>query len=187
MIQGLFAIGLAMRSTQHRTTSPVVSERLTAHLDDLNQVILQIRTAIVDLHSATRTSGLRAAMTDQIVEITTGCAIRTTVRMSGPLNAVPADIAHHAVAVLREAVTNVVRHSDAAAVTVSLVADDALTVVVTDDGLGIPDGIVPSGLRNMADRAVAEGGSCRVSVPAGGGTRIAWTAPLAPAVAGRTG
>ncbi len=177
VIQRLFAIGLAMQSTQRRTKSPAVSERLSVHLDELNEVILEIRTAIFDLHSATRASSLRATITSLVTEVTTEAPIRATVRIAGAMDALAPDIAAHAVAVVREAVTNAVRHSQAADVTVTVTVDDGLTINVIDNGVGIPDGITASGLQNMADRAAAAGGTFRTSKPTGGGTTITWSAP----------
>ncbi len=57
------------------------------------------------------------------------------------------------------------------------VADD-LTLVIEDNGRGIPADITPSGLTNLADRATEAGGHCDVSQRDTGGTRVCWTAPL---------
>ncbi|MDN7120390.1 sensor histidine kinase [Nocardioides sp. ChNu-153] len=75
--------------------------------------------------------------------------------------------------VLREAITNVVRHSGARRCAVTL-ADDRL--VVADDGRGgpYPPG---NGLRGIAERVRAAGGTLVVDEAPGGGTRVevAWT------------
>ena len=62
------------------------------------------------------------------------------------------------VAVVRELVTNVVRHADAQRVTVTVTAGDEIRVTVTDDGCGLPPVTVRSGLANLADRAERRGG-----------------------------
>ncbi len=56
VIQRLFAVGLALQGTIPRARSAEVQQRLTDCVDDLQQVIQEIRTAIFDLHGASRGS-----------------------------------------------------------------------------------------------------------------------------------
>lgn len=67
--------------------------------------------------------------------------------------------------VLREAITNVVRHSGAARCEVR-VSDDAITI--TDDGRGSPVLTFGNGLRGLAERVAAEGGRLTVDSDATG-------------------
>lgn len=69
--------------------------------------------------------------------------------------------------VLRESVTNVVRHSDAAAVVIEL---GPRGISVTDDGTGC-DGSEGNGLRGMRERVAGMGGTLAVG-PATPGTRV---------------
>lgn len=69
--------------------------------------------------------------------------------------------------VVREAVTNVVRH--AGAVTCTITADEA-SVSVTDDGRGIPTDAPGSGLRGLAERVEASGGRLTVTSSTAGTT-----------------
>ena len=59
---------------------------------------------------------------------------------------------------VRELVTNVVRHAGASRVTILVTTTDEACVVVTDDGHGLPPIAVRSGLANLADRAERRGG-----------------------------
>ena len=52
VIQRLFAVGLALQGTIPRARSAEVQQRLSDCVDDLQQVIQEIRTAIFDLHGA---------------------------------------------------------------------------------------------------------------------------------------
>ncbi|MGY1900426.1 sensor histidine kinase, partial [Nocardia gipuzkoensis] len=82
-------------------------------------------------------------------------------------------------AVLREAVSNVVRHADASTVAVELHVKDDVTIEVTDDGAGVPADISRrSGLANLAARAENAGGSFSVTNRPEGGTVLRWAAPL---------
>ncbi|MEC3982229.1 sensor histidine kinase [Amycolatopsis sp. H20-H5] len=179
VIQRLFAIGLAMQGTYRHAKSPIVSKRLAEHIDQLHEVIQEIRTTIFDLHADTTGAlGLRTRLQNAITEVTANATIRTTVRMSGPLDVVPDALAEHAECVLREAVSNAVRHAKAADLSVTVSLDDDLVIDVTDNGVGLPEIVARSGLRNLEQRAAEAGGSCTITRPDTGGTRLAWTAPL---------
>ena len=65
-------------------------------------------------------------------------------------------------------------------------ADGRLAIEVADDGVGGADPARGFGLRGLADRVEALGGTLRVDSPPGGGTRIEATIPLEPARAGST-
>lgn len=72
--------------------------------------------------------------------------------------------------VLREAVTNVVRHSRASRCDVEL---GPSTLTVTDDGVGRSDHVEGNGLRGVRERVAAAGGELTVTDrPDGPGTRL---------------
>jgi signal transduction histidine kinase len=125
----LFAIGLAMQGTHRRATSPAVAGRLAEHIDQLHDVIQDIRTAIFDLHAdPTDTPGLRTTLHEAITQLTADASLRTTVRMSGPVDAAPTRLAEHAVAVVCEAVSNAVRHAHAHESVVTISVEDLVIV-----------------------------------------------------------
>jgi signal transduction histidine kinase len=179
VIQRLFAIGLGMQGTHRRAKNPDVVRRLSEHIDQLHEVIQDIRTAIFDLQTVpSDRPKLRSTLHDAITELTADTPLLTTVRMSGPLDVVSAELAQHAEAVVREAVSNAVRHADARELMVTISVEDDLVIGVTDNGVGIPDTVARSGLHNLQRRAVEAGGACTVERLDGGGTRLAWTAPV---------
>jgi signal transduction histidine kinase len=179
VIQRLFAIGLGMQSTQRRAKSPTVASRLSDHIDQLQQVIQDIRAAIFDLHAEPATMpSLRASLNDIITELTSEAPMRTTVRIAGTLDVVPAELVAHVEAVAREAVSNAVRHSRASELSVSVSAGDELTIDVSDNGVGIPGDITPSGLANMRQRAESNSGACSITSLPQGGTQVVWSVPL---------
>ena len=103
---------------------------------------------------------------------------RTTVQFVGPLSVVDAGLADHAEAVVREAVSNAVRHANATTLTVNVKVDDDLTIEVVDNGPGISGDITGSGLTNLRRRAEDVGGAFTVENVASGGTLVRWSAPL---------
>jgi signal transduction histidine kinase len=178
VIQRLFAVGLALQGTIPRARVPEVQERLTGCVDDLQEVIQEIRTAIFDLHGAqSGMTRLRQRLDEAIAQFADP-KMRTTVQISGPLSVVGAGLADHAEAVVREAVSNAVRHANATTIAVTIVVADDLCIEVVDNGSGMKGEITGSGLTNLRQRADDAGGSfTAVAVPAGG-TKLRWCAPL---------
>src|ERR1700751_2306002 len=90
------------------------------------------------------------------------------------------EVAEQALAALREALSNAARHAHAREVegTVDAGSDGMLTIQVTDDGTGIPNGGRRSGLRNLAGRAEKLGGELRLEPADPGaakpGPRLEW-------------
>jgi signal transduction histidine kinase len=82
--------------------------------------------------------------------------------------------------ILSEALTNVVKHAQAAAVDVSIEQRErVLDLSVRDDGVGGADRN-GSGLAGLADRVGALGGTIRLMSPPGGGTRLYVSLPVGP-------
>jgi signal transduction histidine kinase len=157
---------------------PEVKERLTDCVDDLQNVIQEIRTAIFDLHGAqTGITRLRQRLDEAIAQFADP-KTRTTVQFSGPLSVVDAALADHAEAVVREAVSNAVRHANATTLTINVVVGDELCIEVADNGRGVPSDVTGSGLTNLRQRAEDAGGSFILEAPPTGGTRLRWCAPL---------
>ncbi|MCX4092432.1 GAF domain-containing protein [Nocardia sp. alder85J] len=182
VIQRLFAIGMSLQGTVSRTKVPEVQARIGDAVDDLQDVVQEIRTSIFDLHGSMLPSAHLRQRIEQAVRQQVGdAAIRTSVRVTGPLSVVDTELAEHAEAVVREAVSNAVRHADPDTIDLDITVADDLTIAVVDDGCGIPADIVASGLDNLVQRAKSCGGSCTVGPVTdrgGRGTRLVWSVPL---------
>jgi signal transduction histidine kinase len=82
--------------------------------------------------------------------------------------------------VCSEAIANVVKYASASRVRVSVTTDGSrVSVAVEDDGVGGADLTRGSGLRGLADRVEALGGTFRVKSPPRHGTRLAAEIPFA--------
>lgn len=82
--------------------------------------------------------------------------------------------------VIREAVSNAVRHGDATTVSIAAeVVDGMLHLEVEDNGCGVDERAVGvgNGTRNITARATRRGGNCRISRQADGGTKVTWKVP----------
>ena len=84
------------------------------------------------------------------------------------------DSVHDALArIVREAITNAVRHGGAHAVAVRLTANDGVSLTIEDDGSGLPaDTTHGFGLLSMRERADGLGGTLRVSPGRERGVRV---------------
>ena len=178
VIQRLFAVGLALQGTIPRARAPEVQQRLSEYVDDLQSVILEIRTTIFDLHGpATGMTRLRQRLDEAIAQYSDG-ALHITTQFIGPLSVVDAALAGHAEAVVREAVSNAVRHAQATELTVTVKVEDDLSIEVEDNGCGMSERTKRSGLTNMRYRAEKVGGTMTIDTPPTGGTLLRWSAPL---------
>ncbi|MEU4839733.1 sensor histidine kinase [Nocardia testacea] len=181
VIQRLFALGLGLQGTLQRARSDEVRARLGETIDDLQSIMQEIRHSIFDLHSTTTTesAGYRRHLHGIVNELTAETDLRTTIRLSGPVTVLAPPLSDDIEAVLREAVSNVVRHARATTLSVELRVGDEVTVEVADDGVGPASGIRRrSGLANLRVRAERTGGHCTVGRRPTGGTVLCWSAPL---------
>jgi len=180
VIQRLFAVGMDLQGSIARARSPELAARLTRNVDELQSTISEIRATIFDLGPLARSdTDFRHRIQNAITELTEDRDLATTVRILGPMIAVEPELAEHAEAVVIEAISNTVRHSGATSLIVEVAVADELTINVIDNGRGIPaDNQRRSALANMAQRAEQLGGSCHITSPPDGGTRVRWTAPL---------
>jgi two-component system sensor histidine kinase DevS len=179
VIQRLFAVGLAMQATLPLARSPEVQRRISESVDDLQEVVRDIRTAIFDLHAApSGASRLRQRLEEAIAPFS-GDGLRTTVQFVGPMSGVDATVADHAEAVLREAVRYAGQHVDATRLTVTIRVDDELCIEVVDDGRrSMPNEVSGNGLTDLRRRADDVGGALQVESTPDGGTVLRWSAPL---------
>lgn len=178
VIQRLFAVGLSLQGTIPRARSAAVQRRLSDAVDDLQEIIGEIRTTIFDLHgSASASTRLRQRLDATIAKFA-GSGLHTTVQFVGPLSVVDAPLADHAEAVVSEAVSNAVRHSGGTTLSVQVKVEDELCIEVADNGGGIPEAITSSGLVNLRQRAEEAGGTLTLTAAPGGGTVLRWCAPL---------
>lgn len=180
VVQRIFATALSLdrlgRSLEGERCD--VAAALSQRVEDLHGTIARIRSSIFELHEDRDASAaaLRNRLAEVLRSVTDGHDLRPDLRIRCD-DDLPPDLVADLIAVVRELVTNVVRHARARRVTVVVDVRDTARVVVTDDGRGLPTVTVRSGLANLADRAERRGGDLAcTSSPSG--TEIRWTAPV---------
>ncbi|MFE5199119.1 GAF domain-containing protein [Streptomyces sp. NPDC056601] len=183
-IQRLFATGMTLQSAQRFVEHPQAAERLARAIDDLDATIKIIRSTIFGLRErdVPGVPKLRLRAVQAIDAAGAALGFTPALRMEGLIDTeVPPAVADEVLAVIGEALANVARHARATSVEVAVAAaDGVLTVSVSDDGVGIPEGGRRSGLRNLAERAERLGGELSISTRDQGtrGTRLEWRVPL---------
>ncbi|WP_228001805.1 GAF domain-containing sensor histidine kinase [Nocardia australiensis] len=181
VIQRLFAVGLALQGTAQRARVPELKTRLTETIQDIQSIVQDIRHSIFDLHDSTEADAptLRKRLHGVIADMIDESGLRTTIRLAGPVSVLAPPLSEDVEAVLREGVSNAVRHASATTVSVHVSVRDDVTIEVTDDGIGVPDDFERmSGLANLAARAEQSGGTFKVERRLEGGTVLRWSAPL---------
>lgn len=182
VIQRLFGAGLALQAVS-ATLDQGSSSAIEVQIDAIDAAIQDIRTVIFALSSAERrgVKRLRDRLLDVVAEVAGTWASQPRISFTGPLDSVVSvELADDLVAVLRELLTNVLKHARAQAVEIEVaILDDTVQLVVVDDGEGIPVSAPRRGLANVVERASLRAGSCLIDSRAGAGTRIQWSVPAA--------
>jgi signal transduction histidine kinase len=186
VIQRLFATGLALQGTVRAISPPEGAARVQDAVGDLDETIRQIRSTIFALQAPRLPGrGLRAEILGLASEAAASLRFEPQLQLDGPLDAaVDDDVATHLLSVLREGLSNVVRHAEGSRVQITVrVADGQVQVEIFDDGVGPGRGARAGGrgLRNLAHRAETLGGQMSLDPgPEGKGTVLTWRVPLTP-------
>ncbi|RKT09372.1 histidine kinase/DNA gyrase B/HSP90-like ATPase [Streptomyces sp. 1114.5] len=181
-IQRLFATGMTLQGATRFIEHPEATDRVLRAIDDLDETAKTIRATIFGLRLREKgpaAAGLRSRVVEVLERAARALGFAPALRMSGLLDVtVPPEVADAVVAVLEEALSNAARHARASTVDVTVTAGEELTVTVSDDGVGLPEGGRRSGLANLADRATALGGTFAERARQEGGTELVWRVPL---------
>jgi signal transduction histidine kinase len=186
VIQRLYATGMSLEGTMPMITRPEVASRITHAVDAMDETIKEIRSTIFQLQARGTPSrpDLRGEILALADEMTDMLGFAPSLRLGSGLGEdISPEVADQVLAALREALSNAARHANASQVdvTVDTGSDGMLTVQVTDNGTGIPEGGRRSGLRNLASRAEKLGGELRLEPAdpdaATPGTRLEWRVP----------
>jgi signal transduction histidine kinase len=178
VIQRLYATGLQLQAARGGNTA-ATEAAITTSIRELDTSIRDLRATIFELgrgltHSLT---GEARAMVGEYAGV---LGFRPTLRLSGPVDtALTEPVSDEVLLVLREALSNIVRHARATAAQVELTASAAwLMLRVTDNGVGMsPDAGTASGLRNAMGRAEMLGGVMRTGSATPHGTSLVWLVP----------
>jgi hypothetical protein len=159
--------------------------KLDRALQALDQSVQIKRRIIEDLRPTLLDNlGLAAALDWQVREVCTRAGLDCTLGRPDDDSKIPTGVAIALYRIVQEALTNIVKYARAKHVNVELALDgDTLTLLVEDDGIGIPDGAqgnrLSHGIAGMRQRVRALHGEFAISRRPEGGTLIEVNLPLA--------
>lgn len=153
------------------------------HLVDAARGCMQeMRSLLSEIRSEQDSEGdIVAGVNDLVAQLRTRTGMRVVVAVPSSPIALGGHDSLELLRIVGEALANVWRHSDARSVSIELgVADDALTVTVSDDGRGFDATLTPAGMgrRGMFERAAVLGAALSVDSSDAGGTTVRVTMPL---------
>lgn len=208
-IQQIFATGMKLDYLREGVLAGNLSPRLNVEgleeaMESLQDSIHQIRSIVHDLKEVDAPSSFterierEASRSRQLLGFAPSLLFELDGKVINPGSPNAEDlmaemsgriddsIAEDAMAVLREALSNIVRHAAARAARVEIAVSGRqrvgeLTIAIVDDGRGVdPSRKRSSGLANMNKRARLHGGSFAVGAgPRERGTSLVWRVPLA--------
>ncbi len=184
--QNLLALKIDVELLYQRTRAshPVLRQRVGQALTTIDATIRSVRAIINDLHPSTLELGLPAATEWLVAQFEKRSGIACLLRVRGDERSVP-DSRRGTVIfrIIQDALVNIMRHSRATQVAVTLdLSEHAVEVTIADDGSGLRPGdaspaaaFVISGIQERVD---VFGGTLEIEHLPGQGTRLSILIPL---------
>ena len=181
VIQSVFAVGMGLQGLLLRIDDPMVAERLQQAVGALDDIITELRGFIFGLGTETPPARVQQEIERMVREVRARGGAEVTGYIEPEAVAALGGRAQDLLLVVREALSNVERHSRASTCRVTLRIADANTVelVVEDDGHGFDTAGTSAGLglRNARARA-AQMGADHVVESSSSGTRVTLRVPI---------
>ncbi|MDY5153270.1 Histidine kinase-, DNA gyrase B-, and HSP90-like ATPase [Actinobaculum suis] len=195
-IQQLFASGMALSAARadlacEETVPESVLGTLDRAITSIDESVGQIRQIIYSLRDPAATVPILTRLRREISSVTSqlGFDPELTVTYLGEDitasdntavdDVLGSDLSDDIVAVVREGISNAVRHAQADHIWVKVsIANHRVRVTVEDDGVGVRETGRRSGLSNLAARAQRHHGSFSISPREESGTTVRWTASI---------
>ncbi|WUD75621.1 sensor histidine kinase [Streptomyces sp. NBC_00510] len=164
---------VVVKAEAARRLAPRDLDAALAQVADIEAVGRQALTEIREAVTGYREGSLSTEL-DRARSALTAAGIEAVVKESGP--PLPSQTEVLLGWVVREGVTNVVRHSGATTCVIELAgADGRIRLRITDDGRGVGSG---SGLKGLTERLAAAGGSLGTGPAPRGGFRVVAELPV---------
>jgi signal transduction histidine kinase len=180
--QRLVSLGLKARMIQKMTPPPAASIRreLSLLADGLFTVLDELREIAHGIHPAVLSeAGLGPAL--EALARRSAVPVELDLRLGSPPGQQAGVAAYY---IASEALANAAKHAQASVIDLRVHGDDnALVLLIRDDGIGGADPSRGSGIIGLKDRVEALGGTISVLSPPGRGTTLHVRLPAGPAPA----
>lgn len=178
------SLQLAALLPQVRVASEAAADRLGRILELTQRTSREAREAVVNMRSTPADGDLPGAVESAARRVAESAFLGLSVKVQGRVRLVSADVRDAAAAIMREAMTNVVKHAGARSVTLALTfGRTRIRLTLRDDGCGFAanDDVERGhfGLVGMRERAAEIGATLSIRSSPGHGTivRVDITSP----------
>lgn len=184
-IQSIYAIGLGLElALGDVVRDPVeAGKRVDASIDQLNNVIADIRAYIFDLRPVQSAGDLIQDLLATVEEFRASSMLRVSAELPRAIRPVRDDRATAMLHIAREGLSNARKHARASEVSLALAEiDGTVNMEIRDNGVGFQTSVQPTqthrGLRNMQLRAQHLGGVLDLESEPGLGTTVRVRMPV---------
>lgn len=172
VIQDLFAVGLGLQATAVAMAEGPSRQRLEDATERIDDAIAGLRTFIFDLRSlGTLQTTMHSTIENMVGRIAGARGATWQIDVASDLGSADSGALDNALLIIREAVSNAVRHGGAQHLDIKLHRSGAgIVLAVEDDGSGFDTETATRGMgiRNMEARAQDDGGSFEIRSSAEG-------------------
>jgi signal transduction histidine kinase len=184
-VQALFTVGVGLQGTASLVAEPEAARRIQGAVEELDRVIRDLRNYIFGLEPGVLAQRpLDQALEELVAEFQERTGVVAIAEIDPDAAAALTQDATEVVQLVREALSNVSRHADAATCRVSLHRDpdaDVVRLEVDDDGRGFDPAAAKGtgrGLGNLRARTARLGGRTEIQGVPGEGTTVRIAIPV---------
>lgn len=181
IIQDIFAVGLGLQAAAQRVSDPELAEDMAEAATRLDEAITSLRRFIFDLRPPVWAQRrVRDELTDLVESLAEPHDVEVEVLFRGEVDDLPDRLVDEVLPIVRESLSNALRHAGASHISVMLNRlGEHLVVRTIDDGRGFDleartEGM---GITNLHTRAAGLGGVLDITSDEGTGTSVEVTIP----------
>lgn len=182
IIQDIFAVGLGLQSAAGKVSDSEVAAELRDAASHLDETITSLRRFIFDLRPPVWAQRrIRDELSDLAESLAEPHEVEVEILFRGEVDDLPDRLVDEVLPIVRESLSNALRHADASHVSVMVNRRaDHLIVRTIDDGVGfdVDDATGGLGLANLRTRASTLGGYIEITSNGGQGTTVEVSLPL---------
>lgn len=182
IIQDIFAVGLGLQAAAARVVDPEVGNELRDAATRLDEAITSLRRFIFDLRPPVWAQRrIRDELADLAESLAEPHEVDVEVLFRGEVDDLPDRLVDEVLPMVRESLSNALRHADASHISVMVNRrSEHLIVRTIDDGVGFAVDAATGGmgLQNLRTRASDLGGYTEITSAPGEGTTVEVSLPL---------